>query len=123
MTFEDYLISKKIDAKAFKAGELTLYENWDLEFMQMHPRSFTAQKLYLINPIRLKYTLTQKFENIKSINKDISGEQEDRSISEISNQTPLEASVGETKPEGIDTKQMQTPKPARPVFKSKPKIN
>lgn len=60
MTFEEYIIGKKIDAKAFKAKEPQVWAAWQAEFQQMHPKSFTAQKLYLINPIRRKYTLAEE---------------------------------------------------------------
>ncbi len=58
VNFEDYLISKKINSIAFHQAEPALWKSWETEFAQMHPNSFTAQKLYLINPIRRKYTLT-----------------------------------------------------------------
>lgn len=57
MNFRDYLTSKKIDAEAFRRAEPALWATWDAEFAEMHPSSFTAQKLYLINPVRRKYTL------------------------------------------------------------------
>ncbi|MBT1704348.1 hypothetical protein [Chryseosolibacter indicus] len=57
MNFEEYLISKKIDASAFAAAEPSVFEKWKLDFEQMHPNSFTVQKLNLINPIRRKYHL------------------------------------------------------------------
>jgi hypothetical protein len=57
MTFEEYLISKKIDGAAFQATEPALWNEWNKLFEQMSPASFTAQKLYLINPIRRKYKL------------------------------------------------------------------
>jgi len=55
MTFEEYLIGKKINSEAFKIAEPLLWEEWHTLFNQMSPVSFTAQKLYLINPIRRKY--------------------------------------------------------------------
>lgn len=55
MNFEAYLISKKIDSTAFRLEESTMWSVWNEEFNQMHVNSFTAQKLYLINPIRRKY--------------------------------------------------------------------
>jgi len=58
MTFEEYLISKKIDSSAFKMSEPVVWEKFKLLFDQMHPNSFTMQKLNLINGIRRKYTLT-----------------------------------------------------------------
>ncbi|MBL7859418.1 MAG: hypothetical protein JNM57_17125 [Cyclobacteriaceae bacterium] len=59
MNFEAYLITKKIDAQAFRAAETHVWEAWQSEFEQVHPNSFTAQKLYLINPIRRKYPLKE----------------------------------------------------------------
>jgi hypothetical protein len=53
--FEKYLIDKKISPEKFKSGEPPVYEEFEMLFMQMHPKSFTAQKLYLINKIRRKY--------------------------------------------------------------------
>jgi hypothetical protein len=59
MEFEEYLKGKKIDPTAFKAGEPTQFEEFSLLFAQVHPDSFTQQKLFLINPIRRKYPLTE----------------------------------------------------------------
>jgi hypothetical protein len=57
MTFEEYLISKKIDSAAFKAAESARWKEWDDLFGQISEQSFTSQKLYLINPTRRKYLL------------------------------------------------------------------
>ena len=57
MDFEAYLQSKKIDSKMFLAAEPAVWSAWKSEFEQMHPNSFTVQKLNLINPIRRKYPL------------------------------------------------------------------
>lgn len=89
MTFDEYLIGKHIDSATFKSTEEPLWQNWKNEFEQLHPKSFTAQKLYLINPIRRKYPL-----------KEIP-------ISNTSNESEKAKSVMK----------------AKPVFKSKPKIN
>lgn len=51
------MISKKIDPQAFQANEQPTYEGWSHEFQQMHEKSFTAQKLFLINKIRRRYLL------------------------------------------------------------------
>ena len=59
MTFEEYLISKKIKSEDFKTAEPLLWEEWNTLFNQVSPNSFTAQKLYLINPIRRKYQLKE----------------------------------------------------------------
>ncbi|MTI39975.1 hypothetical protein [Fulvivirga lutimaris] len=57
MSFEDYLKDKKIDSAAFKQGDIELWNDFKNQFEQMHPKSFTAQKLFLINEIRRKYIL------------------------------------------------------------------
>lgn len=58
MTFEDYLTQKKIDAEAFRKAEPDTWNSLKYIFDQMHPKSFTSQKLFLINPIRRSYPLT-----------------------------------------------------------------
>ena len=55
--FETYLISKKIDSQAFRKAEPEVWKAWKNEFEQLHPNSFTVQKLNLLNPIRRKYLL------------------------------------------------------------------
>lgn len=57
MTFEEYLSTKKIDSSAFKSAEPILWEKFRELMEQMHPKSFTMQKLNLINGIRRKYPL------------------------------------------------------------------
>ncbi len=102
VNFEDYLISKKIDSRAFHGSEPALWENWKVEFEQMHPNSFTAQKLYLINPIRRKYTL--KIEPV------VKAETQSSSATTESSSGP--------KPE-VASK----PAAPKPVFRPKPKMN
>ena len=99
MTFEEYLISKKIDSKAFREEEDDLWTLWQREFEQMHPNSFTAQKLYLINPVRLKYPLKKESLQGGAVKQDSSAS------------TPKES--------------LPNPvvKAAKPIFKPKPKIN
>ena len=53
--FDSYLHGKKIDAAAYAKAEPEQYSSLKLIFDQVHPDSFTAQKLFLINPIRRKY--------------------------------------------------------------------
>jgi hypothetical protein len=57
MDFEAYLVSKKIDSAAFRQNEPERWQEFKTLFDQVHPNSFTQQKLYLINPIRRKYPL------------------------------------------------------------------
>jgi hypothetical protein len=57
MTFSEYLISKKIDEAKFQKAENERFVEWKALFEQIHPESFTAQKKFLINPIRRKYKI------------------------------------------------------------------
>ncbi|UTA69917.1 MULTISPECIES: hypothetical protein [Emticicia] len=57
MTFEEYLISKKIDKDKFAQAEPERFREWSVLFSQMHPESFTMHKKFLINPTRRKYHL------------------------------------------------------------------
>jgi hypothetical protein len=97
VTFEEYLIGKNIDSAAFKNAEEKIWMQWKEEFEQMHPNSFTVQKLNLINPIRRKYTL-------KVIK-------------------PQGPSKIETDTSALNPQMPQKPPAAKPVFKPKPKIN
>lgn len=56
--FKTYCLSKKIDPVLFQKNEPKLYTDLERIFEQMHPNSFTAQKLYLINELRRRYTST-----------------------------------------------------------------
>lgn len=58
MSFEEYLVSKKIDSVLFQKQEPQRWNEWKAEFEVTHPNSFSARKLYLLNPIRRKYKLT-----------------------------------------------------------------
>lgn len=60
LTFADYLKSKKIDLKSFFSSDQEMYESWKREFDQIHPNSFTQQKLFLINSLRRKYPLKEE---------------------------------------------------------------
>jgi hypothetical protein len=111
VNFEDYLISKKIDSAAFLRSEPERWKTWHAEFEQVHPNSFTLQKLNLINPIRRKYLLKQ--EPIKA-NEAVSAPQVQKTAEAID---PSETTT--------KVAPAANPKPAipRPVFKPKPKTN
>ena len=64
-TFEEYLTKKKIASDAFKQAEEQIWRKWKELYEQMHPDSFTTQKLFLINPIRRKYPLSEEIKEIK----------------------------------------------------------
>ncbi|MCA6078062.1 hypothetical protein [Fulvivirga sedimenti] len=57
MKFRDYLVDKKIDPAAFAKSEPARFSEFSKAFAQMHPNSFTMQKLFLINSIRRLYPL------------------------------------------------------------------
>lgn len=67
MDFEAYLTSKRIDSRAFQQAEPALWAEWQTLFNQINATSFTSQKLYLINPIRRKYTLSIEAEASKPV--------------------------------------------------------
>lgn len=120
MTFEAYLVSKKIDSPAFEKAETNLFQTWKTEFEQMHPDSFTAQKLYLINPVRRKYTLKE----VKKIEGDVSvNETKTETLASSSKITEQQSSTPSAAAPSPDTKPAPAAKPARPVFKPRPKIN
>lgn len=53
--FETYLKGKKINPRDFELKEPERYMEFKTIFEQVHPDSFTAQKLFLINQIRRRY--------------------------------------------------------------------
>lgn len=59
MTFEEYLISKKIDGALFQKMQPERYQEWAELFEHLHPDSFTMQKKFLINDIRNLYLLKE----------------------------------------------------------------
>ncbi|MEM6642564.1 MAG: hypothetical protein AAF616_06265 [Bacteroidota bacterium] len=59
MDFDEYLKSKKIDPGKFKDQAPEKYHEWEGIFNQVHPASFTQQKLFLINQIRRAYAFSE----------------------------------------------------------------
>jgi hypothetical protein len=114
VSFEDYLISKKIDSDAFKVHEGEIWESWKKEFDELHPTSFTAQKLYLINPIRRKYQL--KSEIASKTNADSPGQENTTAMPNASEVVPPPNTSESPKPP-------VKPAMARPVVRPKPKLN
>lgn len=55
MDFHEYLHSKKIDSDAFKKANSSQWHEWKSVFDQVHPKSFTSQRLFLINPLRRQF--------------------------------------------------------------------
>jgi hypothetical protein len=65
LNWQEYLALKKIDARAYQQGSPEQYAEFERQFMQMHPDSFTAHKLFLINDIRRSFPLLSVTENKK----------------------------------------------------------
>jgi hypothetical protein len=57
VSFDEYLIKKKIDRAAFQKADPQRFEIWQNLFGKISEQSFTVQKLYLINAIRRKFPL------------------------------------------------------------------
>jgi hypothetical protein len=55
MTWEEYCTSKKIDSIQFKKNEPQKWHELKTVFEQVHPKSFTEQKKFLLNDLRRKY--------------------------------------------------------------------
>lgn len=68
MDFETYLRNKKIDPVVFQEKEPMLWHEFKTVYDQIHPDSFTAQKLFLINRIRRKYPLQEEAAENKADN-------------------------------------------------------
>lgn len=58
--FATYLRKKRIDAEMFSREEKDMAAAWENLFLQVHPDSFTAQKLFIINGIRRRYPLAEE---------------------------------------------------------------
>lgn len=57
MVFEQYLEQKNIDSEKFLWDNPENYQVLKAIYNQMNPESFTAQKKFLINPLRRKYPI------------------------------------------------------------------
>jgi hypothetical protein len=57
MVFEKYLEQKNIDSEKFLWDNPEQFQELKVVFNQMNSESFTAQKKFLINPLRRKYQL------------------------------------------------------------------
>jgi len=57
ISFEEYLIQKKINSKTWQSAESEKWQSFKTLFEQVHPDSFTAQKKFLINDLRRMYPL------------------------------------------------------------------
>jgi len=114
VNFEEYLVSKKINSAVFREKEQAVWAAWQIEFEQMHPNSFTIQKLNLINPVRRKYPL--KIE-IKPDAKPVT------QTSGVKEAVITPENTSEVKQPEQAKPIVPKPAVARPVFKPKPKAD
>lgn len=126
MNFEAYLASKKIDSAAFQRAEPVLWGQWQIQFEQMHPNSFTVQKLNLINPIRRKYQLKEEVVKAEPKAPVVKTPTADQPLAEKpaagTSAPPPDAAAAET-PETPPAPPRPKPAVPRPVFKPKPKLS
>jgi hypothetical protein len=59
MNWEEYCKSKKIDSQKFYNSQPEQWKALKLIFEQVHPKSFTEQKKFIINDLRRKYLLQE----------------------------------------------------------------
>lgn len=60
MTFEEFLIKKKIDAVQLKAKEQTFFSEFESHFFQMGEKSFDHSKKFWFNKLRRAYHLKEE---------------------------------------------------------------
>jgi len=65
MTFEEFLIRKKIDAIQLKAKEPTFFSEFESHFQQMGEKSFDHSKKFLFNKLRRAYHLKEEPKPVK----------------------------------------------------------
>ncbi|AYB31212.1 hypothetical protein [Chryseolinea soli] len=126
MNFEAYLTSKKIDSAAFQRAEPVLWGQWQTQFEQMHPNSFTIQKLNLINPIRRKYQLKEeavKVEPKPPVIKTTAADPLTAEKAAAGSSTPTPDATTPDTPEAPPATPRPKPAVPRPVFKPKPKLS
>jgi len=114
--FETYLQSKKIDSEAFRKAEPQLWQSWKVEFELLHPSSFTARNLFLINPIRRLYQLKVSEKPV------VTPIASDNPANKVVIKT--EAAAAPDRPSNPEApKPVAKPPIPRPVFKPRPKTN
>jgi hypothetical protein len=113
VNFEAYLASKKIDSTAFRNAEPAVWNSWNDVFAQMHPNSFTLQKLNLINSVRRKYLLKEQTPVVPIVK---------ITTTEISPEPVTAPTTPPPTTPGAPPAAAAAKKPARPVMRPKPKI-
>mgnify|MGYP001410721695 CR=1 FL=1 len=65
MTFEEFLIKKKIDAIQLKAKEQAFFSEFESHFLQMGEKSFDHSKKFWFNKLRRAYHLKEEPKPVK----------------------------------------------------------
>jgi len=65
MTFEEFLIKKKIDAIQLKAKESAFFSEFESHFLQMGEKSFDYSKKFWFNKLRRAYPLKEEPKPVK----------------------------------------------------------
>lgn len=65
MTFEEFLIKKKIDAIQLKAKEQSFFSEFESHFLQMGEKSFDHSKKFWFNKLRRAYHLKEEPKPVK----------------------------------------------------------
>ena len=60
MTFEEFLVKKKIDLAQFKTAEPGLFLEFESHYSQMGEKSFDHSKKFLFNKLRRAYHLKEE---------------------------------------------------------------
>ena len=68
MTFEEFLLKKKIDPAKFQVAEPTLFSEFNSHFQQMGEKSFDHSKKFWFNKLRRTYHLKEEPKIPKEVN-------------------------------------------------------
>ena len=88
MTFEEFLIKKKIDAIQLKAKEQAFFSEFESHFLQMGEKSFDHSKKFWFNKLRRAYHLKEEPKPVKEEAKidEIPASAQNKPVNEVINQ-------------------------------------
>ena len=66
MTFEEFLIKKKIDPEQLKAKEQSFFSEFESHFLQMGEKSFDHSKKFWFNKLRRTYHLKEEIKIVET---------------------------------------------------------
>ena len=141
MSFKEYLTNKNIDSDAYKASAPNQWLAFATIFAQMHPKSFTMQKLNLINGIRRQFPYQAEIVEQEQVKPKVArpmmkpkAQPVEETASDVTKKLVMKPKMGKPvmKPkmstdqtkeskEEVKPKLAMKPKMVRPVIKPKPK--